>query len=45
MQSAAILAKENRDLRMANERQKQKRKRSTKRIACEEGNRVAIAIK
>ncbi|RJE18836.1 Pogo transposable element [Aspergillus sclerotialis] len=37
MNSATILAKENRDLRAENETRKQKRKRSNKRISCAEG--------
>jgi hypothetical protein len=37
MHSAALLAKENRDLRAANEKEKQKRKQSRRQIAPNEG--------
>jgi hypothetical protein len=37
MNSAVLLAKENQDLRAANEKQRQKRKRSNRQIACTEG--------
>ncbi|EKV14843.1 hypothetical protein PDIP_42360 [Penicillium digitatum Pd1] len=43
MQGAILLAKENKDLRAANEKQKQKRTRSRRQIPTEEGLSVLEA--